>query len=625
MRKLLLIVTLVLSLAMLSATAFAQSRIPKEINNWMQTTGLPINGDVDGVVVVFFEVPDSSTSTLYFGVNDAGSDATHPDFYDGTPPYGFTDFYLVGGAGTVSDPNSRLIDYSADTTVARTGTVLDTFTADETGPYNDRWVYFSGVLPNEGEHIGNKYYFKIVAEADADIGKNAFQFDISTSNSGAPTGITGVRSFAYMWTLAFDDTIGKTWEIFPFVPEDASGDIEFRNWDADSGENMTAFDISGNNKGAVTSSGQGTSWPADQAMSNFSIGTERGGTWKLEVVETALPAYINTTELWHTNSMSGEVYRTYSSCYVPSSPDHVVLTVTDGLAQAGVESETVYVQLVDSSGNSQSFIRDIYITVSGSAQINNASNTSTGLPSSAALVTADSDGFAWVTVDDGTTEICRVDAVTDGSDILPGTNVPAYINFHGGGLGALDHILITDAPDGNEVTSLDILTDQTVYLYASGYDASNAFRSLVNVMWDSTGSLDTVSKTGTILSFSQSNSGSGTITADDGQGHTDATGIITILSTEQHFSLRNNIIDPRKGDMVSVFVVLSSSQKIRAKVYDLAGNLVKTLADKTYAAGTHSITWDGKSRRGRPVVPDVYFIVVTVNGTRKVFKVLVVK
>ena len=558
MRKLLLIVTLVLSLAMLSATAFAQSRIPKEINNWMQTTGLPINGDVDGVVVVFFEVPDSSTSTLYFGVNDAGSDATHPDFYDGTPPYGFTDFYLVGGAGTVSDPNSRLIDYSADTTVARTGTVLDTFTADETGPYNDRWVYFSGVLPNEGEHIGNKYYFKIVAEADADIGKNAFQFDISTSNSGAPTGITGVRSFAYMWTLAFDDTIGKTWEIFPFVPEDASGDIEYRNWDAD----------------------------------------------------------------------SGEVYRTYSSCYVPSSPDHVVLTVTDGLAQAGVESETVYVQLVDSSGNSQSFIRDIYITVSGSAQINNASNTSTGLPSSAALVTTDSDGFAWVTVDDGAAEICRVDAFTDGSngsDILPGTNVPAYINFHGGGLGALDHILITDAPDGNEVTSLDILTDQTVYLYASGYDASNAFRSLVNVMWDSTGSLDTVSKTGTILSFSQSNSGSGTITADDGQGHTDATGIITILSTEQQFSLRNNIIDPRKGDMVSVFVVLNSSQKIKAKVYDLAGNPVKTLADKTYAAGTHSITWDGKSKRGRPVVQDVYFIVVTVNGTREVFKVLVVK
>ena len=363
-------------------------------------------------------------------------------------------------------------------------------------------------------------------------------------------------------------------------------------------------------------------------MSYFSIGTERGGTWKLEVVETALPAYINTTELWHTNSMSGEVYRTYSSYYVPSSPDHVVLTVTDGLAQAGVESETVYVQLVDSSGNSQSFIRDIYITVSGSAQINNASNTSTGLPSSAALVTTDSDGFAWVTVDDGAAEICRVDAFTDGSngsDILPGTNVPAYINFHGGGLGALDHILITDAPDGNEVTSLDILTDQTVYLYASGYDASNAFRSLVNVMWDSTGSLDTVSKTGTILSFSQSNSGSGTITADDGQGHTDATGIITILSTEQQFSLRNNIIDPRKGDMVSVFVVLNSSQKIKAKVYDLAGNPVKTLADKTYAAGTHSITWDGKSKRGRPVVQDVYFIVVTVNGTREVFKVLVVK
>jgi flagellar hook assembly protein FlgD len=76
---------------------------------------------------------------------------------------------------------------------------------------------------------------------------------------------------------------------------------------------------------------------------------------------------------------------------------------------------------------------------------------------------------------------------------------------------------------------------------------------------------------------------------------------------------------------VDVVVILNSSQKVIATVHDLAGNPVKTLADKTFTAGTHSLTWDGKSRRGRSVVQDVYFIVVTVNGTREVFKVLVVK
>jgi len=63
----------------------------------------------------------------------------------------------------------------------------------------------------------------------------------------------------------------------------------------------------------------------------------------------------------------------------------------------------------------------------------------------------------------------------------------------------------------------------------------------------------------------------------------------------------------------------------KAKVYDMTGNPVKTLADGTYTAGTHSIAWEGKSKRGRPVAQDVYFIVITGDVRRKVFKVLVVR
>ncbi|MCK5094719.1 MAG: hypothetical protein KAR18_08340, partial [Spirochaetes bacterium] len=88
---------------------FAQdSRLPKEVDNWLQVAGDSTNGDVDGIHVIFFEVPDTITSTLYFGINDPGCDDTWPD-EDST---GFTDFYLVGGAGTLSDSNSRLIDYT---------------------------------------------------------------------------------------------------------------------------------------------------------------------------------------------------------------------------------------------------------------------------------------------------------------------------------------------------------------------------------------------------------------------------------------------------------------------------------------------------------------------------------
>ena len=174
-----------------SSLAQATSRFPKEAENWVAVTGTTDNGDRDGIMVIFFEIPDTMTSTLYFTVNDPGNDGVYPDeFGPGT-----TLFYLIGGSGTLSDNNSRLIDYSSDRLLARTGNTLSSFSRSGG---NEGWVYFSGVSPSQGEHIGNKYYFKIVADASSEPDKNAFQVDISYSGSGSPTGISGVRTFSYI-------------------------------------------------------------------------------------------------------------------------------------------------------------------------------------------------------------------------------------------------------------------------------------------------------------------------------------------------------------------------------------------------------------------------------------------
>jgi hypothetical protein len=624
MLKLHKLILLVLFAAFLPSSIFAQSRIPKESDNWLQTTGIISNGDSDGVLVAFFEVEDTLTSSLYIAVRDPGCDAVWPD----QGAAGTTDFYLIGGPGTLSSSDSRQINYSGDRSLARTGTELDTILdADNTAPFNNQWVYFNAVQPYQGEHIGNKYYFKVVAEPDVNVEKNAFQLDISSSGSGAPTGLTGVRSFAYMWSLALDNA-ARTWEIFPFVPEGATGSIEFRNWDFDSGETMRAYDISGTDRGAVTSSGQGSTWPTSQAMTPFTIGTQTGGTWKLEITETATPAYINTAEVWFTNSVTSEVYRAYSSSYVPSAAHHIRMTAEDGLAGAGVETERVVLQVVNSSGNPEHYSRSIYLTADGSALITAASSALTGLPSDSVLVETDNEGIAWIDVEDAAAEVIRIDAVTDGSigsSLLPGTNDPVFINFHAPGLGALDHIKIVRSPEGSEVTTAAIVTNQTLTLYAAGYDSGGRFRSLVNAVWGSTGTLDPVSQTGTSISFSQSTEGSGTITADDQQGHTDSTGTITVTGGQVDMEVRNNIINPRLGESVEVVVALSTSQRITAKVYDLAGDPVKTLTDQNYSAGNQTISWNGRSKGNRAVVPGVYFIVVNAGSSRQAFKVLVVK
>ena len=546
MRKLLLIVTLVLSLAMLSATAFAQSRIPKETSNYLQVTGQTGLGGLDTVNVVFFEIPDTVTSTLYFAIRSPENDGANAED-DGT--LGNTTYYLIGGTGTLSDSKSRQLMYDAGEMTGNdhlTGTILDSNTFG--AAYAQEWYYFSGVSPSQGEHIANKYYFKIVTEAESGTpGKNGYQLDISTASGGTPSGLSGVRTFAYAWMVGFHWS-GRDWSLYPFVPENDTGFVVFSNWDFDADQTPDptgeAYDQSNAQTEAsklipdITSSLNGVAQNTSYAIT----GSEANGTWLAKYNEgTGGVNYWNTSEIWHWNS-AGPVnnnvfydvqpYRTYADYFAPAAPDHVVLTTEDGSAIAdGVDTETVLIQIVDSSGNPQHYIRNVYITVNRSVQITGASNTSTGLPANAALVTTDTDGLAWITVVDDTAELVRVNAVTDGSngsDVLPGTNLPVYITFQGEG-------------------------------------------------------------------------------------------------TAPQFSLRNNIIDPRKGDTVEVVVGLSSSQKIRAKVYDLAGNPVKTLADQTFNAGTHSITWDGRSKRGRPVTQDVYFIVVTANGTREVFKVLVVK
>ncbi|MCX7788062.1 MAG: hemagglutinin, partial [Spirochaetes bacterium] len=288
------------------SSVFAQSRIPAEVTNYIQTTGSPANGDQDPYMVVFYEVPDTITSTLYFAINHPGCTGTDPDQNTG----GTWTYYLIGGNGTLSSPISRQLTF-ANLAEATTGTILDTrsFT-NETG-----WYYFAGVLPSQGEKIGNKYYFKVVAVAP-NGNKNGYQLDVSFSNSGSPTGSTEIRAFAYCWTLALLNNVGTTWNLYPFVPDNATGNIDYRNWDMDNDESLAAWNKSGNPLTAPTVSGNGTTWPTDIATTSYPIGSETNGTWRLQITEGNLVAFPNTSMFWFENG--GTILRTYAAPYTLS-------------------------------------------------------------------------------------------------------------------------------------------------------------------------------------------------------------------------------------------------------------------------------------------------------------------
>jgi hypothetical protein len=87
--------------------------------------------------------------------------------------------------------------------------------------------------------------------------------------------------------------------------------------------------------------------------------------------------------------------------------------------------------------------------------------------------------------------------------------------------------------------------------------------------------------------------------------------------------IRNNILNTGLDEYTTLSIRLDVQSTVSVKIYDLAGDLVRVLYNKTDGPGLHEVTWDGKTRSGRAVVPGVYYIVVKIKNTRYVQKVLV--
>ncbi|WP_041866148.1 beta strand repeat-containing protein [Sediminispirochaeta smaragdinae] len=390
-------------------TGWGQSLIPSTPGNYLQVTGSAATGDNDTFMVVFFSVPDDTSGPLYFAIDDPYLSGTSPD--DGTDTAGGDswDFYLVGGSGTFSSPISRQVTFG-DIGEAANGSTLEELKFDGDGGGDNGWHYFSGVSPTQGEHIGNQYYFKVVAEAP-NTDKNAFRLNVSKTDSGDPTGIAGVRAFAYAWTLALLNNTGRTWELYPFVPDSATGNITAFFVDFDNQDQGSVYNKTDRTTALASNLGNAATDSYSTAVTG-----QTNGTWYVELTETnGFPA-INTALFYAEGSSPAEAYRVYASDYFPAAPDHVSATAEDGSAISnGSDLERVLLQLVDDSGDAVPYVRNIYLSVDGSAEIEATSDEAGLLNATERVVTTDSEGFAWVDVSDTVAENVTLTVITDGT------------------------------------------------------------------------------------------------------------------------------------------------------------------------------------------------------------------
>ena len=60
-------------------------------------------------------------------------------------------------------------------------------------------------------------------------------------------------------------------------------------------------------------------------------------------------------------------------------------------------------------------------------------------------------------------------------------------------------------------------------------------------------------------------------------------------------------------------------------MYDLAGPVIRTLAEGRMRAGVHTCAWNGRDSRGRTMPAGVYLARFEANGFRKTVKVIAVR
>ena len=105
----------------------------------------------------------------------------------------------------------------------------------------------------------------------------------------------------------------------------------------------------------------------------------------------------------------------------------------------------------------------------------------------------------------------------------------------------------------------------------------------------------------------------GIVTGDDGR------------EVPESFILYQNIPNPFNPVTVIHYAVPAGGGKITLTIYNVNGQLVKTLVDGVQTAGSKSVSWSGNDNRGRQVASGVYIYRMTAPGFEEMRKMVLLR
>jgi hypothetical protein len=90
------------------------------------------------------------------------------------------------------------------------------------------------------------------------------------------------------------------------------------------------------------------------------------------------------------------------------------------------------------------------------------------------------------------------------------------------------------------------------------------------------------------------------------------------------FALHPNYPNPF-NPTTNISFALPVDSKVSLKLYNVAGQLVRTLVNETMPAGNHTVTWDGNNSNGEKVASGIYFYKLNAGDFSKTMKMVMTK
>jgi hypothetical protein len=87
----------------------------------------------------------------------------------------------------------------------------------------------------------------------------------------------------------------------------------------------------------------------------------------------------------------------------------------------------------------------------------------------------------------------------------------------------------------------------------------------------------------------------------------------------------NNLFKPKEGEVCSIGYKVNQAGRVLIKIYNLAGELVRTLVDEHKEAGEYIKPWDGRNDAGKLCAAGVYVILYNAKEIKEIEKVILIK